>query len=112
MGKPLLCGESFVNIDSMAFGERRAASGKRLLHWGSGFKAIKVQELAADRMSLASGGRPAKESFPVLVEGVWIVRRADCYYLLYSGDNCCRGLGSPAGQRTSLLLEPSLNSVT
>ena len=93
MGKPLLCGETFVNIDPMALDD--PATGKRLLYWGSGFKPIKVQELAADRMSFSPGSTavelvgPAKESFPVLVEGAWVIRRADWYYLFYSGDNCC-----------------------
>ena len=93
MGKPLLCRETFVNIDPMAFDD--PGTGKRLLYWGSGFKPIKVQELAADRMSFAPGSTavelvgPARESFPVLVEGAWIVLRADWYFLFYSGDNCC-----------------------
>jgi arabinan endo-1,5-alpha-L-arabinosidase len=95
MGKPLLCGEGFVNIDPMAFDD--PATGKRLLYWGSGFKPIKVQELAADRMSFAPGSaskdlvfpNPVKDQFPVLVEGAWVVRRNGWYYLFYSGDNCC-----------------------
>lgn len=95
MGHPLQCGEGFVNIDPMAFDD--PATGKRLLYWGSGFKPIKVQELAPDRMSFAPGSaprdliapNPVKGAFPVLVEGAWVVRRDDWYYLFYSGDNCC-----------------------
>lgn len=95
MGKPLHCGTGFVNIDPMAFDD--PATGKRLLYWGSGFGPIKVQELAADRMSFASGSapkdlvfpNPVKDQFPVLVEGAWVVRRSGWYYLFYSGDNCC-----------------------
>jgi len=95
MGKPLLCGEGFVNIDPMAFDD--PATGKRLLYWGSGFKPIKVQELAADGMSFASGStpkdlvfpNPVKDQFPVLVEGAWVERHKGWYYLFYSGDNCC-----------------------
>lgn len=95
MGKPLQCGEGFVNIDPMAFDD--PATGKRLLYWGSGFKPIKVQELGSDRMSFAAGSspvdlvwpNPAKDAFPVLVEGAWVVRRDGWYYLFYSGDNCC-----------------------
>lgn len=49
MGAPLLCGPGFVNIDPMAFDD--PATGKRLLYWGSGFGAIKVQELSPDRLS-------------------------------------------------------------
>lgn len=97
MGKPLLCGETFVNIDPMTFDD--PATGKRLLYWGSGFQPIKVQELAADRMSFASGSKaidliPAVKSedpneYQKLVEGAWVVRRGGWYYLFYSGDNCC-----------------------
>jgi len=95
VGRPLLCGESFVNIDPMAFYDTE--TGKRLLYWGSGFQPIKVQELAAEGISFAPGSKPVdlvwpnpvKDKFPVLVEGAWIVRRSDYYYLFYSGDNCC-----------------------
>ena len=95
MGHPLQCGEGFVNIDPMAFDD--PATGKRLLYWGSGFKPIKVQELAPDRMSFAAGStptdlvaaNPVKDAFPVLVEGAWVIRRSGWYYLFYSGDNCC-----------------------
>jgi arabinan endo-1,5-alpha-L-arabinosidase len=97
MGKPLLCGETFVNIDPMTFDD--PATGKKLLYWGSGFQPIKVQELAADRMSFAPGSKaidliPAVKSedpneYQKLVEGAWVVRRGGWYYLFYSGDNCC-----------------------
>ena len=96
MGKPLLCGESFVNIDPMAFDD--PATGKRLLYWGSGFQPLKVQELAPDRLSFAPGTAP-KDLVPAvkdgaagyedLVEGAWVVLRDGWYYMFYSGDNCC-----------------------
>src|SRR5215213_2499029 len=53
LGRPLKCGEGFVNIDPMAYDD--PATGRRLLYWGSGFQPIKVQELARDRLSFASG---------------------------------------------------------
>src|SRR4051794_33204311 len=95
IGHPLQCGETFVNIDPMAFDD--PATGKRLLYWGSGFKPIKVQELAPDRLSFAAGSsptelvwpNPVKDAFPVLVEGAWLIRHGTYYYLFYSGDNCC-----------------------
>jgi len=95
MGHPLKCGEGFVNIDPKAFDD--PATGQRLLYWGSGFKPIKVQQLAPDRLSFAPGTAPTdlvspnqvKDAFPVLVEGAWVVRHGDFYYLFYSGDNCC-----------------------
>ena len=96
-GRPLLCGEGFVNIDPMAFDDPR--TGKRLLYWGSGFKPIKVRELGLDRMSFAPGSSAVDLVPPVaddrpdnyrrLVEGAWVLRRGGWYYLFYSGDNCC-----------------------
>ena len=97
MGRPLQCGDGFVNIDPMAFDD--PATGKRLLYWGSGFQPIKVQELGPDRVSFAPGSRPTdlvwtvKSDDPAeyqkLVEGAWVVRRDGWYYLFFSGDNCC-----------------------
>lgn len=97
MGRPLLCGPGFVNIDPMAYDD--PATGKRLLYWGSGFEPIKVQELAPDRMSFATGSKPIDLVQPVksedpgnyrrLVEGAWVTRRDGWYYMFYSGDNCC-----------------------
>jgi arabinan endo-1,5-alpha-L-arabinosidase len=95
IGRPLQCGEGFVNIDPMAFDD--PASGKRLLYWGSGFEPLKVRELGPDRLSFASGSSPRElvwpskggKAFPVLVEGSWLVKHGDFYYLFYSGDNCC-----------------------
>jgi arabinan endo-1,5-alpha-L-arabinosidase len=97
IGAPLQCGEGFVNIDPFAYDD--PATGKRLLYWGSGFQPIKVRELAADRVSFAPGSRATDlvavidnkdpANYQRLVEGAWIVRRDDYYYLFYSGDNCC-----------------------
>jgi arabinan endo-1,5-alpha-L-arabinosidase len=97
VGHPLQCGEGFINIDPMAFDD--PATGKRLLYWGSGFKPIKVQELALDRVSFAAGSTPLDliapdatddpANYRRLVEGAWVVRRDGYYYLFFSGDNCC-----------------------
>jgi arabinan endo-1,5-alpha-L-arabinosidase len=97
IGKPLQCGDGFINIDPMAYDD--PTSGKRLLYWGSGFGPIKVQELAADRISFAQASKPVdlvdviKNEDPAnyqrLVEGAWVTRHGDYYYLFYSGDNCC-----------------------
>jgi arabinan endo-1,5-alpha-L-arabinosidase len=96
-GKPLKCGESFINIDPMAFDDPR--TGKRLLYWGSGFQPIRVQELAPDRLSFLPGSQPVdlispiKDESPLnyqrLIEGAWVTERDGFYYLFYSGDNCC-----------------------
>ena len=97
IGTPLRCGPGFVNIDPMTFDD--AATGKRLLYWGSGFEPIRVQELAPDRVSFAPGSKPidlvridstdSSENYERLVEGAWVERRGAFYYLFYSGDNCC-----------------------
>jgi len=95
IGRPLQCGPGFVNIDPMEYDD--PTTGKHLLYWGSGFEPIKVQELARDMISFARGSapkdlvwpNPAKDAFPVLVEGSWVIRRGGYYYLFYSGDNCC-----------------------
>lgn len=97
MGRPLLCGEGFVNIDPFAFDD--PATGRRLLYWGSGFGPIKVQELGPDRMSFAPGSAPVPlvavdpsdvpANYQRLVEGAWVIARDGWYYLFYSGDNCC-----------------------
>lgn len=97
MGKPLQCGDSFINIDPMAYDD--PVTGKRLLYWGSGFGPIKVQELAPDRVSFAAGSAPVglidvdktedQENYQRLIEGAWVTRQGGYYYLFYSGDNCC-----------------------
>ncbi len=96
-GEPLLCGESFVNIDPFAFDD--PATGKTYLYWGSGFGPIKVQELAEDRLAFAPDSKPIDlvdvirtedpKEYRRLVEGAWVIRRGGYYYLFFSGDNCC-----------------------
>lgn len=96
-GEPLLCGEGFVNIDPMAFDD--PATGQKLLYWGSGFEAIKVQELTDDRLNFKEGSAPVElvqpiinddpDNYQKLVEGAWVVYRNGYYYIYYSGDNCC-----------------------
>ena len=95
MGMPLLLGAGFEYIDPMAFDD--PATGKHLLYWGSGFQPIKVQELAADRMSFAPESKQIdliwpngrNGAFPRLVEASWVLFHDGFYYLFYSGDNCC-----------------------
>ena len=97
IGQPLQCGPGFVNIDPMAFDDPQ--TGRRWLYWGSGFRPIKVQELASDRVSFAAGSEPVTliDAVPTadstdyrrLVEGAWVTYRAPWYYLYFSGDNCC-----------------------
>lgn len=96
-GKPLKCGGSFVNIDPMQFDDPQ--TGKRLLYWGSGFQAIRVQELAASRIEFAANSQAVEliqphktedlNDYQRLIEGAWVIYRKPYYYLFYSGDNCC-----------------------
>ena len=95
VGSPLVCGPNgdFEHIDPMAFDD--PASGKHYLYWGSGFKPISVQELADDRVHFAAGSTPTAviptsgAPYEALVEGPWLVKRPDAYYMFYSGNDCC-----------------------
>ena len=94
MGKPLLCGEGFVNIDPMAFVDPKSKT--KLLYWGSGHQAIKVQEMKNDWSGFKEGSQskeimlPRQEGkYDNLIEGAWIDFHEGYYYLYYSGDNCC-----------------------
>ena len=96
-GAPLLCATGFADIDPMAFDD--PVTGKHLLYWGSGFKPIQVQELAADRLHFKPGTTPTAVMQPIagggadnyrrLVEGAWATFHRGWYYLYFSGDNCC-----------------------
>ncbi|HSH81522.1 MAG TPA: glycoside hydrolase family 43 protein [Herpetosiphonaceae bacterium] len=92
-GQFLAGGPSFEHIDPMAFDDPQ--TGKKLLYWGSGFKPIKVRELAEDRLRFAPGSvtheilHPSPHlPFENLIEGAFVVFRNGYYYLFYSGDNC------------------------
>ncbi|QNL50549.1 family 43 glycosylhydrolase [Olivibacter sp. SDN3] len=94
MGKPLQCGEGFVNIDPMAFIDPK--SKKKLLYWGSGHEPIKVQEMNDDWSDFKDGSvaktvmMPRQEDqYDQLIEGAWVDYHEGFYYLYYSGDNCC-----------------------
>jgi arabinan endo-1,5-alpha-L-arabinosidase len=92
-GKPLISGESYINIDPAAFEDPK--SGKRFLFWGSGFHPIRAQELAENGLDFALGTEPVivlPEDPHVydetLVEGVYLIYRHGYYYMFYSGDGC------------------------
>ena len=92
-GTPLACGNDFWHIDPMAFDD--PVSGKHYLYWGSDRQPIAVQELDADRVHFAAGSTPAmviqpgSAAYEALVEGPWVIKRGDWYYLFYSGNDCC-----------------------
>ncbi len=113
MGKPLQCGDSFVNIDPMAFDDPQ--TGKRLLYWGSGFRSpSKVQERSSDRISFEAGTEPVDllptinsddpDEYQKLVEGAsgypprWLVLP------LLFGRQLLRPEGSLCGPRCALSL--------
>ena len=93
IGAPLVCGNDFWHIDPMAFDD--PVSGKHYLYWGSNSQPIAVQELDADRIHFASGSapvmliQPSGAPYEPLVEGPWVIKRGDWYYLFYSGNDCC-----------------------
>lgn len=94
MGKPLIGGKSYINIDPCAIIDPK--SGKKLLYWGSDHVPINVQELSEDWTSFKPGSKPQPVVYPrqekaysTLVEGAWVDYHKGYYYLYYSGDNCC-----------------------
>lgn len=93
-GQPLLAGgPGFRDIDAMRFVDE--ATGQHLLFYGSGFGPLRVRELAPDGLRFAAGStehqliQAAGGSYGQLIEGSWVHRRGDWYYLFYSGNNCC-----------------------
>lgn len=85
---PLAVGPGFRNIDPMAFQDD---DGKRYLYWGSAGQPILVQELSADGLSLVGQPQVALEPdlgirYSKLVEGTWVIKRGDYYYIFWSGD--------------------------
>jgi arabinan endo-1,5-alpha-L-arabinosidase len=102
-GEPLVTGVSFSTIDAMVFTD---TDGKRYMYWGSAFKPILAQQLSDDGLSLIGEpkevlfptfgtvvdidtGEAVKDNYEGLVEGPWVIKRGDTYYMFYSGDNCC-----------------------
>lgn len=97
-GTPVRCGPSFTTIDPMGFDDPK--SGKHYLYWGSAGSPLMVQELSADRLSLAAGSAPTPVVFvragndpsaydTGLIEGPWVTFTAPYYYLYFSGNACC-----------------------
>jgi arabinan endo-1,5-alpha-L-arabinosidase len=94
VGVPLECGETFTDIDPMAF--RDPADDAWWLFWGSGFEPIHARPLAPDGLSFAEGSDAVTVLAPDpyldyenLIEGAWVVARDGWYYLFYAGDSCC-----------------------
>lgn len=96
-GEPLLCGDTFINIDPMILQDD--STGKNYMYWGSGHESIKIRELSDDLLNFKEGSEMKElihpvmndepENYEKLIEGVWLTKHDDFYYLFYSGDNCC-----------------------
>ena len=94
VGEPLECGETFTDIDPMAF--RDSADERWWLYWGSGFEPIQVRELGPDGLAFAAGSEATAVLEPDpylqyenLLEGAWVVARDGWYVMFYAGDSCC-----------------------
>jgi len=94
LGRPLICGEGFINIDPMAFVDPQ--SKKKYLYWGSNNQPIKVQEMKDDWSDFKAESLPIdvmnpgqEKKYDSLIEGAWVDYHDGYYYLYYSGDNCC-----------------------
>lgn len=100
--KPLICGPSFTNIDPMVYIDPQ--SRVPLLYWGSAFEPIRVRQLSPDLISFAPGSQthpllypdrgPTPAPYLKLLEGAWILKHQNYYYLFVSGEDCC-GLPNP-----------------
>ncbi|MDQ6423145.1 family 43 glycosylhydrolase [Paenibacillus sp. LHD-117] len=92
-GGPVVWGTGFEKIDPFVLDD---GDGKRYLYWGSDKQPIYVQQLADDGFSVIGeekavvySGVQSREMYDALVEGPWVVKRDDYYYMFYSGDYCC-----------------------
>ena len=114
-GRPIGCGDDagHSNIDAAPFVD--AATGKANLYFSTGRepsrawrRTISVVELTADRLKAAGPRRPlftyTQPWEGDVVEGPWMVRRDETYYLFYSGGtftNATYGLGYAYGASPS-----------
>ena len=114
-GRPIGCGDDagHSNIDAAPFVD--AATGKAYLYFSTGRepsrawrRTISVVELTADRLKAAGPRRPlftyTQPWEGDVVEGPWMVRRGETYYLFYSGGtftNATYGLGYAYGASPS-----------
>lgn len=91
--EPLVWGEGFEHIDPFVYIDPNA--DKAYFYWGSGFKPLKMRELADDLRSFKDGSETKEvvfltgKDYEILLEGPWMINRDGYYYMFYSGDNCC-----------------------
>jgi arabinan endo-1,5-alpha-L-arabinosidase len=87
IGQPLIVGDS---IDPFIMKTPSAL----YMYWMKPRTPIRVQRLSADGTKLVGSPatvlRPApKKEYEKLIEGPWVERKGDYYYLFYSGNHCC-----------------------
>lgn len=93
LDEPLVSGPGFRNIDPAVF---RDDDGTLYLYWGSAEQPILVQQLAPDGLSLVGSPRVALRPVPGsrytrLIEGPWVIKRGEYYYMFVSGSNFVPG---------------------
>lgn len=93
VGQPFKTGQAEENIDPMVFEDE--SSGKTYLYW-SRDGVITVQQLDASLLKFAPDSEaqqvlfPGKKKYQKVVEGPFVVKKFQYYYLFYSGDDCCQ----------------------
>jgi arabinan endo-1,5-alpha-L-arabinosidase len=70
------------------------SNGHRYMYWMVPREPIRVQQLSDDGLRLVGTRRNVLRPAPTrpyekLIEGPWIVKHGDWYYLFYSGNHCC-----------------------
>jgi arabinan endo-1,5-alpha-L-arabinosidase len=90
-GSPVILGGGYSTIDPFVLVDGE----KQYLYWGSDRVPLLGQELAPDGLSVVGDPEPVLfpsdkfEGYEGLVEGPWVIKRENYYYLFYSGDDCC-----------------------
>jgi arabinan endo-1,5-alpha-L-arabinosidase len=89
-GKPILHGRGFKTLDPFVY---TTPAGRNYIYWGSDEAPISVQRLTDDGLDVVGRAKaliyPSDRAYEGLLEGAWLVRHGDFYYLMYSGDACC-----------------------
>ncbi len=95
--EPLYCGPTLADIDAYVFRDR--ATGHWRVYWGSGGDIVtaplapsmtRMAHPDADpRLLLRGWSAKVDRPYEHGIEGPFVLKRRDWYYLFYSGDNCC-----------------------
>lgn len=95
LGHPILTRAAgqpdYTAIDPFVLADR----GRLYLYWGSDNQPLRVAPLSSDGLRVAAKAVdlvspvPANGEYGGLVEGAWVLRHGDLYYLMYSVGDCC-----------------------